>query len=147
MSASGNIAERLAERWIERTLAAYPAQTQALLRDEQDRFRNPAGYIMVQSLTALARELMESMDKTVIAPALEGLVRLRAVQDFRPSEALRFIFDLRQLATDIDGPLPQDLESRIDELALMAFDLYIACRDRIAGLRDKELFFRRQYAG
>jgi hypothetical protein len=67
------------------------------------------------------------------------------VQDFRPSDALRFIFDLREVVAEVTGEVPRALENRIDELALMAFDQYMACRDQIAGLRQKELRSRMQY--
>jgi hypothetical protein len=146
MSVSGAIAEIVAERWIERTLESYPAQTLPLLSGEQDPFRNPAGHAIRESLTTLACELMGAMDKSAIAPALDGMVRLRAVQDFRPSEALRFIFDLRDVVAEVTGEAPHALDSSIDELALMAFDHYMACRDQIAGLREKELRFRMQQA-
>jgi hypothetical protein len=143
---SGAIAEIVAERWIERTLASYPAEVHSLLSGEQDPFRNPAGHAIKESLTTLARELLGEMNEKAIATALDALVRLRAVQDFRPSEALRFIFDLRDVVAEVAGSLPQVLERRIDELALIAFDQYMACRDQIAGLREKELRFRMQCA-
>ena len=146
MSVSGAIAEIVAERWIERTLESYPAEAHSLLSGEQDRFRNPAGNAIKESLIALAHELMGAMDKAVIASALDGVVRLRAVQNFRPSEALRFIFDLREVVAEVTGEVPQALDSRIDELALMAFDHYMACRDQIARLREKELRTRMQHA-
>jgi len=146
MSVSGTIAEIVAERWIERTLESYPAEVLPLLGGEQDPFRNPAGHAIKESLNTLARELLGGMDKIAIAAALDALVRLRAVQDFRPSRALRFIFDLRDIVAEVTGEVPQALESRIDELALMAFDQYMACRDQIAGLRERELRFRMQYA-
>jgi hypothetical protein len=142
---SGTIAEIVAERWIERTLASYPAEVHSLLSGEQDPFRNPAGHAIKESLTTLARELLSEMDEKAIAPALDALVRLRAVQDFRPSDALRFIFDLREVVAEVTGEVPRALENRIDELALMAFDQYMACRDQIAGLRQKELRSRMQY--
>jgi hypothetical protein len=142
---SGAIAEIVAERWIERTLASYPAEVHSLLSGEQDPFRNPAGHAIKESLTTLARELLSEMDEKAIAPALDALVRLRAVQDFRPSDALRFIFDLREVVAEVTGEVPRALENRIDELALMAFDQYMACRDQIAGLRQKELRSRMQY--
>ncbi|MFZ0338208.1 MAG: RsbRD N-terminal domain-containing protein [Terracidiphilus sp.] len=146
MSANRAIAENVAEHWIERTFASYPAEVHSLLSGEQDAFRNPVGHAIRESLTTLSRELLGEMDVKAIAPALDALVRLRAVQDFRPSEALRFIFDLRGLVAEVTGSLPQALESRIDELSLMAFDQYMACRDQIAGLREKELRFRMQHA-
>jgi hypothetical protein len=146
MSVSGAIAEIIAERWIERTLESYPAQTLPLLSGEQDPFRNPAGHAIRESLTTLACELMGTMDQSAIAPALDSMVRLRAVQDFRPSEALRFIFDLRDVVAEVTGEVPQALGNRIDELALMAFDQYMARRDQIAALREKELRSRMQHA-
>lgn len=146
MSVSGAIAESVAELWIARTLASYPAATLPLLRGEQDPFRNPAGHVIKESLTTLARELLGEMDEKAIAPALDALVRLRAVQDFRPSEALRFVFDLRAIVAELAEEVPQSLDSRIDALALMAFDQYMARRDQIAGLREKELRLRMQFA-
>lgn len=151
MSADGANAEAVAERWIERTLASYPAGAVHGLLGERDPFRNPAGRAIREGLTVLARELLGGMDEEVMARALDAVVRLRAVQGFRPSEALGFVFDLRAIMTETAGAetageLPPDLGGRIDRLALMAFDQYMACREQIAGLREKELQKRLQYA-
>ena len=144
MSVSGAIGEIVAERWIERTMEQYPAEILTTLRGERDRFRNPAGYVLQESLTALASQLMGEMDERAVRSALDGLIRLRAVQDFSPSAALRFIFDLRGVLTEVLGPVPEQLERRIDELALMAFDHYMACREQVVGLREKERHLREQ---
>lgn len=146
MSGSGTIAKSVAERWIERTFASYPAETLRALSSEKDPFRNPAGHAIAESLNTLARELFGEMNESAIAAALDALVRLRAVQGFRPSDALRFIFDVRAVAAEVTGSLPKTLDRRIDALALMAFDQYMACRDQIAGLREKELRLHMQYA-
>jgi hypothetical protein len=64
-------------------------------------------------------------------------VRIRAVQNFTPSQAIGFVFDLKGL---IRAMAPADrqaskemvvIESRIDALALLAFDLYMSCREKI----------------
>lgn len=151
MSADRARAEAVAERWIERTLASYPAGAVSGLRGERDPFRNPAGHAIREGLAVLARELLGGMDEEVMAPALDAVVRLRAVQGFRPSEALGFVFDLRTIVAETAGAataaqIPPHLGSRIDRLALMAFDQYMACREQIAGLREKELRKRLQYA-
>ncbi len=142
MSVSGAVSEIVAERWVERTLAAYPAEILPFLSGEHDRFRNPVGQVIQESLTTLARELLGAMDNGATAPAIDALVRMRAVQDFSPSAALRFIFDLRPVIAEVCGEVTPQLESRIDELALMAFDRYLACREQIASLREKELRVR-----
>ena len=146
MSTSRVNAEAVAERWIERVLAAYPAEAASHLGSRQDPFRNPAGHTIRESLTTLARELLDGMDEAAVAGALDGIVRLRAVQGLRPSEALGFVFKLREAVVEAASQVPPDFEGRIDALALMAFDQYMACREQIAGLREKELRMRMQYA-
>jgi len=139
MSVSDAIGEVVAERWIERTMKSYPAESLPYVQGERDPFRNPAGHLIEESLKTLAGELMGAMNERAIAPALDGLLRLRAVQSLSPSAALRFIFDLREVVAEVLGSVPKQLEARIDELALTAFDCYMACREQIAGLREKEL--------
>ncbi len=136
----------IVERWVERTMKSYPAQTLPFLSGEQDPFRNPVGHTLRENLATLVQELMGTMDKGAIAQALDPLVRLRAVQNFSPADAVRFVFGLRDAAFDISGAVPDSLESRIDEMALMAFDQYMSCREQIFELRAKELRLRAQRA-
>jgi len=139
MSVSEAISEIVAEEWIKLTLASYAAEVRPSLSSEQDRFRNPVWHTIEESLTTLSRELLGSMDDRAITPAIDALVRLRAVQDFSPSAALRFVFELRAVIEEVCGEVAPQLNSRIDELALTAFDRYTACREQIASLREKEL--------
>jgi hypothetical protein len=85
------------------------------------------------------------MDSRVIEPAIDALMRLRAVQDFTPSDALRFISDLRTSIAEVSGSVTPSLDSRIDELARMASEKYTECRKQIDGLRLKELHVRAKY--
>ena len=142
MSASDDIAER----WAERTMASYPAEMLPFLSGEQDPFRNPVGHTLRENLATLARELLGTMDKRAIAPALDALIRLRAVQSFSPAEAVRFVFELRIAIREASGAVPELLQSRIDNLALMAFDQYMTCREQIFELRAKEIRSRAQCA-
>ncbi len=143
MSASGAIVER----WVQRTMESYPAETFSFLTDEKDPFQNPVGYTLRENLATLVHELLGQMDKQSIAPALDSMVRLRAVQNFTPANAVRFVFGLRTAIHEVSGGVPESLQNRIDELALMAFDQYMTCREQIFELRAKELRFRAQCAG
>jgi hypothetical protein len=138
--------EAIVERWLERTLKSYPAEMASFLGVEQDRFRNPAGYTLRESLAVLAEELLGTMERGRIASVLDAVVRLRAVQDFSPAEALRFLFELRAAVGEVQGTVSDELQGRIDEMALMAFDQYMACREKIYTLRAKELRFHAQPA-
>jgi hypothetical protein len=138
MSANGPIVER----WVERTIESYPAEMLSFLSSKQDPFRNPVGHTLRENLATLVHELLGAMDKEAIAPALDALIRLRAVQNFTPGEAVRFVFELRTAVREASGAVPESLQSRIDELALMAFDRYMSCREQIFELRAREFRFR-----
>ncbi|MFP5210620.1 MAG: RsbRD N-terminal domain-containing protein [Acidobacteriota bacterium] len=129
----------IVERWVDRALKSYPSEMHSFLGGEKDPFRNPVGNTFRENLAALVHELLGTMDKEKIAGALDGLVRLRAVQNFTPGEALHFVFDLRPVIGEVSGAISDPLQSRIDELALMAFDQYMSCRERIFELRINEL--------
>ncbi|MBM3748104.1 MAG: hypothetical protein FJW34_20145 [Acidobacteria bacterium] len=125
--------------WLARTLRAYPDHTARFLLQDQDPFRNPVGHALRQNLPALYDELLGAMDAARLTPLLEGIVRIRAVQDFTPSQAVGFVFLLKAVLRErfADADLA-DIETRIDRLALTAFDLYMQCREQIADIRVGE---------
>ncbi|MFP5234807.1 MAG: RsbRD N-terminal domain-containing protein [Acidobacteriota bacterium] len=139
-----NAEAEIAERWLEKTLASYPAKVQPFIAAEQDPFRNPVGNTLRRSLATLVHESLGAMDPQALAAAVDELIRIRAVQDFTPREALRFLFHLRSAAASAAVELPADFDARVDEIALLAFDNYMACREQIFNLRTKELRLRMQ---
>jgi hypothetical protein len=129
----------LLEQWLERILATYPSQTAGFLRKEKDRFRNPVGSTLKEGLTTLLDEITGEMDAARIKPALESIVRLRAVQDFTAAQATGFVFALREILYDnLEGGGPPALQKRLDEMALLAFDLYMRCREEIYEIKARE---------
>ena len=132
-------AERaILEQWVARTIESYPEEAVPFLTGNKDPFRNPVGHTLRESLALLWHELLGAMDRSAILSALDAIIRLRAVQNFTPSEAVRFVFELKPLARNIHLAGGESLEDRIDELALMAFDQYMKCREQLAELRAKE---------
>ncbi|MGB9106232.1 MAG: RsbRD N-terminal domain-containing protein, partial [Terriglobales bacterium] len=71
--------DAILEQWFTQTAESYPRLTAQFLASERDRFRNPVGYSLRESLAVLLREISGSMDAEAIAPALDGIVRIRAV--------------------------------------------------------------------
>lgn len=134
-----NAEAEIAERWLERTLASYPAKVQPFIAAEKDPFRNPIGNTLRRSLETLVNESLGAMDSQALGTAVDELIRIRAVQDFTPREALRFLFHLRSAAADSAIELPADFAARVDEIALLAFDKYMSCREQIFNLRTREL--------
>lgn len=136
------------ERWFQLVFDSYPADTSAFLKREKDRFRNPVGSTIVQDLGKLFDEILQGFDAEKIAPLIEYFIKIRSVQDFTPSQAVTFVIHLKRavrdhLADDIrEGRICEELlrfESRLDDLALLAFEHYTNCREKIYELRTRQI--------
>lgn len=134
-----NAHDAIVESWFQKAVAIYPEQACQTLSGQGDRFRNPVGYTLRASLAELVKELSGEMDAERVTAALEKIVRLRAVQDCTPGEAVCFVFLLREIVRRHQaGDRFPDLERRIDDLALTAFELYVRCREDVALARLNE---------
>ena len=128
----------LVEQWFVQTLESYPHLASPFLASEKDPFRNPVGHALRSGMAILLQELLGDMNAANIAPALDTIVRLRVVQDFTPSEAVGFVFLVRSILRGTNPPRPAMIEAHIDQLALMAFDQYMRCREQISEVRVNE---------
>jgi hypothetical protein len=131
--------EPILEQWIARTIQSYSPASVPFLSREDDPFRNPVGHTLRESLTALFEQLRGNMETYHIAPALDAIIRIRAVQDLTASQAVGFVFLLKPIVREL-APEPDQvaLNDRIDQLALMAFDNYMHCREQLAEIRLSE---------
>ncbi len=77
--------QAIAEQWLGCALRACPGPAAALLAEERDRFRNPAGYTLRRAMSALLDELLLGMDRERIAAALDSIVQLRPCRISRPA--------------------------------------------------------------
>lgn len=141
-------ASRILKRWLDFIFNTYPADAQRFLRKQKDSFANPVGSTLSRELENLCREFLGKADPDKMASALEGIVRIRAIQGFSASEAVAFIFFLKRIIREeTDKEFREDrlameellaLESRLDDLALQAFDLYMACKEKVFEIRARE---------
>jgi len=135
-------------RWLTMIYESYPPETAIFLRKEKDRFDNPMGYRISQGLEGLYNALLQESDREQVLTFLDEIIRIRALQNFSPSQALAFIFLLKdvvrqELADEIRKEnLAEellDLESRIDGLALLGFDVYTKRREKLLEIRIDEV--------
>lgn len=131
--------DAILERWFARTVEAYPGETVRFLTTERDQFRNPVGHILRENLAVLLRELLGGMELSRTKPALEAIIRVRAVQDFTATQAVGFVFMLRSVVGEF-APEHDVLSigQKVDQLALMAFDEYVRCREKLYEIRLNE---------
>jgi len=132
------------DRWRGFLLDSYPEEAARFFRREKDRFKNPVGQSIHRATETLFDGVLLERDAEGVPEALESLVRIRAVQDFSPSEAVAFVFLLKRAVREVlagaseerppDATL-SDLDARVDALALAAFETYTRCREELFEIR------------
>jgi len=136
------------QRWLDLVINTYPADTRKFFRKQKNRFLNPVGAALSRQVDALYDTLLHGTTGNDVASILEDFVKIRAVQDFTPSAAIGFILYLKQAvrevcAEDIRTSQLFDellvLETRIDNLLLKAFDVYMQSREKIYEIRTNNL--------
>lgn len=145
----------IVEKWFRRVVDTYPLDTALFLRREKDPFANPVGSAILEGVEGLYERLVRGGEPGDLNRFLDRMIRIRAVQDFSPSSALRFVLSLKSVIREELGKeafekgLGQELEAfegRIDELLLAAFDVYMKCREKIYELRVHEVKAEREAA-
>lgn len=133
------------KKWFEKLLEEYSSEGRQFIGDiKKDRFDNPLGFTIFEGLEGLFDYLLH---KKNLNGNIETFIRLRAIQDLKPSEALNFIFHLKdiihnELSDNADKALMEDffvLSEEIDTIALRLFDIYMESRERLNEVKVNEL--------
>ena len=136
------------KNWFVLSVETYPPDTASFLKKQKDPFANPVGKTISTGLEALFNELLKEMDDKIITSFLDPIIRIRAIQNFSPAQAVSFIFLLKKAVRKnikkevSEEPLFNELllfESKIDQLAMIAFNLYMQCKEKIYDLKANEM--------
>ncbi len=138
------------QKWFDAVLETYPADGRKFLGDRKNRFANPVGASLYEGIEGLYERLLDGTDpeSADFAQFLDRIVRIRAVQEFSPSQALGFLFPLKTVIREVVrqetpakglGEELLALERKIDRLVLLAFDKYTECRERLFEIRIREI--------
>ncbi|MFC1678985.1 RsbRD N-terminal domain-containing protein [Elusimicrobiota bacterium] len=136
--------DAILSRWFDLVAESYPPETSGFLKREGDRFANPVASTISRGLREIYDEFLGGGDETVLRAALDRAIRIRSVQDFAASSATAFVFQLKDIVAEELGDERssgefRDFERRVDGLALLAFDVYMGCRDQLHEIRRKEI--------
>ncbi|MDR2820546.1 MAG: RsbRD N-terminal domain-containing protein [Desulfovibrio sp.] len=141
-------------KWTEAVYALYPLETRGFVRTSSDPFGNPAGDMTRQAAEVVYDAITgEDMVIDAVKTALDRFVKLRAVQQGSHGQSLGVFFLMKPILRELllpqmaeNGKLGAYLtvESRLDSLTLLAFDMYVAARETLAESRITEI--RNQHA-
>ena len=143
------------DAWFDLILGTYSENTAVLWKKRDDPFANPVRHRFEAGMRGIVVGLGtcgQAPDVETFGPYLDEIVRVRAIQDFTPSQATAFIFLLKKAVREtlwdkiVEHGLYIELlalESAIDVLALFAMDIYCQCREKLAALRIDQI--KKQY--
>jgi hypothetical protein len=131
-------------KWFDGVIGTYAPDAAQFFGGKKDAFQNPVGSITRDNVFALYEGLCGGLDAEQTREHLDAIIRIRAIQNFTPSQAVGFVFHLKSilrksLKKELQDPhiLLQfvEFESRIDGLGLLAFNIYMECREKIFDLK------------
>jgi len=134
--------------WIQSIYETYPSETSNFLRDQKNRFSNPVGHAIADCAEKILNQLIEDFDIQKIKVVLQDLIKIRAVQDFLPSQAVAFIFLLKNsILSELKAEIKNEdifrefllIASQIDITAMAAFDTYMEAREKLFQIRLNEI--------
>lgn len=144
----------LIRAWFQSALNTYPSDTAQFLKKQKDPFANPVGATLSRELEKIFEELLAEQSSDQLVESVEAIVRIRAVQDFSPSQAISLFLSFKQvLQSRLEPTVSQrgwhrelrEMENKVDQLCLLAFDVYVKCREKIWELKANEAQQRVSY--
>ena len=139
--------DKIEKRWFELVIKTYAPETVVIFKNHKNSFANPVGSTIFKGLKGVFSELLTDFDTENIKKLIDPLIRIRAVQNFSPSQAISFIFPLKMIIREElkkefkdKDILEQFLQFslKIDDLSLIAFDIYMVCKEKIYNLKAYE---------
>lgn len=140
--------DTIVDRWGDAVLSAYPPDSAAIFREQKDPFANPLGASVRKGTRGVLGAMLNNMDQEGLRSHLDEIIRIRAVQQMTPAEALAFVFSLRSIVREVVPEAEADpryrgdlaeMDRKIDEVALSAFEIYAARREEVSDLRINEV--------
>lgn len=132
----GSKREDITSRWFDYVVKTYSADSAHFIHNTKDPMSNPVGSNIKTSLIQVFDALIDGKDRSEIIPLLDPPIRIRAVQEFSPSQAVSFVLYLKTIVREVLGNDLKDkdlqvFDQKVDGLLLIAFDIYMGCREQI----------------
>lgn len=146
IEALSNKKKEILSLWIERTLDSYTAP--GFFKSSKDPFANPVGVNIANGLASLLELLLRKEEPQAYLKPLDQVVRIRAVQDFTPSQAMAPFLELKWVVKQVLSGDKKTLsllgrldafDCEVDRMALAAFDIFSECREQLYRNRIREL--------
>ena len=136
------------QHWLKSIIDTYPPDSRKFFASKKDNFQNPVGAAASRLVDSSLRALIDDGAEQDYYNILEEFIKMRAVQEFSPSDAVGFVLFLKNsiretLNDEITSlNLSEELiefEKRIDDILLTAFDIYTKSKEKMYEIRVDEM--------
>jgi hypothetical protein len=91
----------IVQRWTDLVLDSYGSPE--FLKKQKNQFANPIGSTISTGLQEIYAILAEGNELGLACKPLEDIVKIRAVQDFTPSQSISFVYLLKTIEEKLCG--------------------------------------------
>lgn len=134
------------EKWENSVLSCYGPDAMRIFKTQQNQFANPIGHKTRLGLAELYDVLCDPSEEAVYTPDLQEYIKVKAVQKVSASDAVSFVFKLRELVREQLGKKGMTesykewlaFDARIDAAALAIFDMFVNSREQVYLVRINE---------
>jgi hypothetical protein len=141
--------EEISRKWFDLLTSIYAPEGVRLFKKESDEFANPVGHTFRTAIVEILDEFLGENRAETLAPLLDKVIRVRAVQTFSPSAALAFVFGLKAIVEEVleeelaegeasTGDL-REFDRKVEGLGLLSFDVYTGCREKLFDIKIAEI--------
>ena len=135
--------DAIAAKLHEHLVTAYPAESSAFLKKQKDQFANPLGYALREMVQNMLDCLCSGADDEALYRAVYPVIQIKAVQSFKPSESISFVFSFRDIIrgqlSGASDDVMAELQEVMDRIARISFDVYVSFRDKVHEIKEGEL--------
>lgn len=139
------------EKWFDALLNNYSPEAAKIFKREKDPFANPLGYnihLGVEGILDWFEKEEKQDDVAYVSAALDKILRILAVQELTPGQALSFIVTFKKIIKNLmrDYYKNKDamwsewqiFDERLDNLMLIAIEIYSNCREKLYQIKVDE---------
>lgn len=139
---------KILRRWLDALLDSFPKQSRLMISAESDRFSNPIGFTLHEAIDEVFRALVGEKTLEEIDLALGRLVKLKAIQEDHADGKLGALIELKRIIRESCGAYSArfssitellEIEDRVDEIILRAYQIYVQSREKILDLQINEI--------
>ncbi len=139
--------DKLLADWEDILLGEYQKDTFRIFKKQKNQFANPIGHKTRVGLAELFDVICDESDDEVVTPDLRQLLKVRALQPISPSQAVGFIFKIKDMIAaeckkeGMDTLYIEFLAfcARVDAAALAVFDIFAQSREQLLQARLNEV--------